>query len=111
MSFNHNVLNANMHIHSIKNTLLHNIISLYIYPQPIKDKYHHMCMHGGPLTHKLEAEFDSGDKSDGEGGWEDGEEEPWDGMLVDYDDVDMADAESNYCTITTTSSVTGHRCL
>ena len=43
----------------------------------------------------LEAGFDSGDQSDNEGEWEDVEEEPWDGMLVDDDDVDMADAESD----------------
>ena len=39
--------------------------------------------------------FGSGDESDNEGEWEDVEEEPWDGMLVDDDDVDMADAESD----------------
>jgi hypothetical protein len=43
----------------------------------------------------LEAKFDSSDESDGEDEWEDVEEEPWDVMLVDDEDVDMADAESD----------------
>jgi hypothetical protein len=43
----------------------------------------------------LEAEFDSSDESDGEHEWEDVEEEPWDVMLVDDEDVDLADAESD----------------
>jgi hypothetical protein len=64
--------------------------------QCVKCAIHHNLIFREPAPSSvLEAEFDSGDESDGEGEWEDVEEEPWDGMLVDDDDVDMADAESN----------------
>jgi hypothetical protein len=36
----------------------------------------------------LEAEFDSGDESEDEGEWEDVEEESWDSMLLENDDVE-----------------------
>src|SRR5271168_2470604 len=66
--------------------------------QCVKCVIHHDLIFCEPVPSRiLEAKFDSGDESDSEDEWEDVEEEPWDGMLVDQDDedVDMADAESN----------------